>query len=66
MIPDADPWTWTAVDFRTGAVRWRRLSGWGGEYNNHYAGIALGRAAGGRPTLYLGAVGGVMALRDGS
>jgi len=66
LIPDADPWTWTAVDFRTGAVRWRRLAGWGGEYNNHYAGIALGKAAGGRPTLYLGAVGGVMALRDGS
>jgi hypothetical protein len=66
VVPDADPWVWTAVDVRTGAVRWRRLAGWGGEYNNHYAGIALGRAPGGRPTLYLGGVGGVMALRDGA
>jgi hypothetical protein len=66
VVPDADPWAWTAVDVRTGAVRWRRLAGWGGEYNNHYAGIALGRAPGGRPTLYLGGVGGVMALRDGA
>ncbi len=65
--PKADPWYWTAVDFRTGKVVWKRLAGHGGLYNNHYAGIALGQGrAGGKPTLYVGGVGGVMALRDGS
>ena len=63
----ADPWYWTAVDERTGRVVWKQLAGHGGLYNNHYAGIALGRnPRTGRTTLYLGGVGGVMALRDGS
>jgi hypothetical protein len=60
----ADPWYWTAVDYRTGKVAWRQRSGYGGLFNNHYAGIALGPASGGKPTLYLGGVGGIMALRD--
>ena len=60
----ADPWYWTAVDYRTGKVAWRQRSGYGGLFNNHYAGIALGQASGGKPTLYLGGVGGIMALRD--
>src|SRR3954468_17839209 len=65
-VPDSDPWYWTAVDRRTGKVVWKRLAGYGGLYNNHYAGIALGRnPAGGRTTLYLGGIGGIMALRDG-
>jgi hypothetical protein len=59
----ADPWNWVAVDMRTGAVRWRRRAGVGNNFNNHYAGIAMGRA-GGKPTLYLGGVAGIMALRD--
>ena len=64
-VPDADPWYWTALDARTGRVVWKKLAGWGGEYNNHYAGIALGRAPRtGRVTAYVGGVGGIMALRD--
>lgn len=62
----ADPWYWSALDYRTGKVAWKRLAGWGGLYNNHYAGIAIGRNPTTRkPTLYLGGVGGVMALQDG-
>ena len=65
-VHDSDPWYWTAVDRRSGKVVWKRLAGYGGLYNNHYAGIAIGRApGGGKPTLYLGGIGGVMALRDG-
>jgi hypothetical protein len=65
-VSDADPWYWTALDARTGRVVFKRLAGWGGEYNNHYAGIALGRdEKTKRPTLYVGGVGGIMALRDG-
>jgi hypothetical protein len=66
-LPDpsgADPWYWTAVDYRTGKIVWRQRSGYGGLFNNHYAGIALGKAPGGETTLYLGGVGGIMALRD--
>jgi hypothetical protein len=62
----ADPWYWTALDFRTGNVVFKQLAGHGGLYNNHYAGIALGRnPQTQKTTLYLGGVGGVMALRDG-
>jgi len=59
-------WYWTALDYRTGKVVWERVAGHGGLYNNHYAGIALGRdPRTGKTTLYLGGVGGIMALRDG-
>ena len=61
----ADPWYWTAIDYRTGKIVWRQQAGYGGLFNNHYAGIALGKAPGGKPTLYLGGIGGIMALRDG-
>ena len=64
--PQADPWYWTALDFRTGKVVFKQLAGHGGLYNNHYAGIALGRNPSTKAsTLYLGGVGGIMALRDG-
>jgi len=64
--PTSDPWYWSALDYDTGRLVWSRLAGHGGLYNNHYAGIALGRnPKGGKTTLYLGGVGGVMALRDG-
>jgi hypothetical protein len=63
--PGAGVWYWTAVDYRTGKVVWRRVSGHGGLYNNHYAGIALSRdPRTGKTSLYLGGVGGIMALRD--
>lgn len=65
QVPGADPWNWAALDMRTGKVLWKRRAGFGGRFNNHYAGIAIGRDRKGRPILYLGGVGGVMALRDG-
>ncbi len=64
--PGAGVWYWTALDYRTGKVRWMRRAGYGGLYNNHYSGIAIGvNPLSGKPTLYLGGVGGLMALRDG-
>jgi hypothetical protein len=60
--PTADVWFWTAVDFRTGRTVWKRLAGTGLNFNNHYAGIALGPSG----TEDLGGVGGLMAVRDGS
>ena len=51
------------LNARTGRVRVE--GGRGGEYNNHYAGMALGRdPRTGRVTAYVGGVGGIMALRD--
>ena len=57
-----DPWYWTALDFRTGKVVYKQLAGTGGfSYNNNYAGLALGR----NRTVYLGVIGGIIAMRDG-
>jgi hypothetical protein len=55
-----DPWYWTALDFRTGAVVWRSLAGAGLGFNNNYAGITLGPTG----TAYLGTLGGIIAMRD--
>jgi hypothetical protein len=55
-----DPWYFTAVDFHTGEVVYSRLAGTGVLYNNHYAGAYLGPNG----TLYVGVLGGVVALRD--
>jgi hypothetical protein len=57
----SDPWYWTALDFRTGRVVWRRYAGSGVSYNNNYAGIAVSRSG----HQYLGVIGGVISLRDG-
>ena len=57
----SDPWYWTALDFRTGRVVWKVYAGSGLGFNNNYAGIALGP----NHEEYLGALGGVLALRDG-
>ncbi len=56
----ADAWFWTAIDFQTGATVWKQLAGTGLNFNNHYAGIVLGKTG----TAYLGAVGGVLAIHD--
>lgn len=62
----AGVWYWAALSYRTGKVAWERVAGHGGLYNNHYSGIAIGRnPQTGKTTLYLGGVGGIMALRDG-
>lgn len=55
-----DPWYFTAVDFESGAVVYSRLAGTGVLYNNHYAGAYLGPNG----VLYVGVLGGVVAMRD--
>jgi hypothetical protein len=58
----ADPWYWTALDFRSGAVVWQQQSGRGSfNYNNNYSGIVLGPDG----TAYLGVLDGIIAVRDG-
>lgn len=55
-----DPWYFTAVDFHTGEVAYSRLAGTGVLYNNHYAGAYLGPNG----MVYVGVLGGVVAMRD--
>jgi hypothetical protein len=57
---DDDPWYLTAVDFRTGQTRWKKLTGAGLGYNNNYAPITLGPDG----TAYVGALGGLVQVRD--
>jgi len=64
---DADPadatvdaWFWAALDFSTGQLVWKQLAGTGIVFNNHYAGIVIGP----NRTAYVGAVGGLLAIRD--
>ena len=61
--PTSDAWFWTAIDFRTGQTVWKRLAGTGLNFNNHYAGIVIGRRT---RTAYLGVIGGIAAVRDAS
>jgi hypothetical protein len=66
-VSDADPWYWTALSAKTGKVVYKQMAGWGGQYNNHYAGLALGRnPQTKRVTAYVGGIGGIMAMRDGA
>jgi hypothetical protein len=53
---------WTAIDYRTGKTAWMQYAGSGLLFNNNYAGLALGPDG----TAYLGVIGGLIALRDGS
>ncbi len=55
-----DAWYFTAIDFRTGQVKWSQLAGTGILYNNHYAPVYLGPDG----TLYSGVLGGIVAMRD--
>ena len=57
----SQPYYWTAIDFRTGRTVWNQLSGTGLNFNNNYAGIALGPNG----TAYVGGLlGGIVAIRD--
>jgi streptogramin lyase len=56
----ADAWYFTALDFRSGATVYKRLAGTGLGFNNHYAPITLGPDG----TAYVGALGGLVLLRD--
>lgn len=55
-----DPWYFTAVDFHSGEVAYSRLAGTGVLYNNHYAGAYLGPNG----MVYVGVLGGLVAMRD--
>ncbi|HEX2231892.1 MAG TPA: hypothetical protein VHG69_00825 [Thermoleophilaceae bacterium] len=55
-----DAWYLTALDFCTGATRYKRLAGTGLGYNNNFAPVTLGPDG----TAYVGALGGLVALRD--
>ena len=57
-----DPWYFTAIDFRTGRTIYQRLAGSGLGFNNNYAPISIGPDG----TAYVGVLGGLVALRDGS
>src|SRR5579884_2333771 len=53
-------WYWTALSFRTGKLVYRVYAGGGFYFNNNYSGISISR----RGVEYLGALGGIMGLRD--
>ncbi|WP_394436031.1 hypothetical protein [Streptomyces sp. SGAir0957] len=55
-----DAWYLTAVDFRTGATRWKRLAGTGIAYDNNWAPVTLGPDG----TAYVGVFNGLVAVRD--
>ncbi|MET7361146.1 hypothetical protein ABZS76_22240 [Streptomyces sp. NPDC005562] len=55
-----DAWYLTAVDFRTGGTRWKRLAGTGIAYDNNWAPVTLGPDG----TAYVGAFNGLVAVRD--
>jgi hypothetical protein len=58
----AQGYYWTAIDFFTGKTKWTKYAGSGLSYNNNYAGLALGPDG----TAYLGTIGGIVTLKDGS
>jgi hypothetical protein len=55
-----DAWYLTAVDFRTGAIRWKKLTGTGPAYDNNWAPITIGPDG----TAYIGVFNGIVAVRD--
>ncbi len=64
---DPDPngvgaWYLSAIDFRSGATVYRQLAGTDFYYNNNYAPITIGPDG----TAYVGVLGGLALLRDGS
>ena len=57
-----DAWYFTAVDFRNGKVVWKQLAGTGVLYDNDYAATYIGPDG----TFYVGANGGIVAMKDGA
>jgi hypothetical protein len=57
-----DAWYFTALDLRTGKTAFRKLTGIGYLYNNHYAPISLGPDG----AAYIGSLGGLIRIADGS
>ena len=60
-VDGKDAWYFTALDFRSGRTVFKRLAGEGLGFNNNYAPVTLGPDG----TAYVGALGGLVALRDG-
>ena len=60
---ELDAWYFTAVDFESGQMVYRVLTGTGLGYNNNYAPITLGPQGG---TAYVGALFGLICIRDAS
>ena len=56
-----DPWYLTALSFRTGQTIYQQLAGTGLGYNSNYAPVSVGPDG----TGYVGALGGLVLLRDG-
>ncbi|MFE5298923.1 hypothetical protein [Streptomyces sp. NPDC056632] len=57
-----DAWYLTAVDFRTGARAWSRLTGTGPAYDNNWSPITIGPDG----TAYVGVFNGIVSVRDGA
>jgi hypothetical protein len=55
-----DAWYFTALSFRTGKTDYERLAGTGLGYNSNYAPVSIGPDE----TAYVGALGGLVLLRD--
>lgn len=58
----AQGYYWSAIDYRTGKTVWNKYAGSGFLYNNNYSGLGLGPDG----TAYLGVIGGIISLKDGS
>jgi hypothetical protein len=58
--PSADAWYLTTLDFASGRTVYKALGGEGLGHNNNYAPVTLGPDG----TAYVGALGGLIALRD--
>ena len=59
-VHQVDAWYLTALDFATGATKWKQLAGTGVFYNNNYAPLSIGPSG----AIYVGTIGGLVALRD--
>jgi hypothetical protein len=58
---EVDAWYLTALSFRTGQTAYQQLAGTGLGYNSNYAPVSVGPDG----TAYVGALGGLILLRDG-
>jgi hypothetical protein len=58
----SDAFYLTAIDFRTGETIYKRLTGTGLRYDNHFSPVTIGPEG----TAYVGTVNGLLAIRDGT
>jgi len=60
--PALQAWYFTAVDFYTGELAFKVLTGVGAGYNNHYGSMSLGQDG----VMYLGVLQGLVSVKDGA